>query len=265
VNTARPSGKILSKLIVLFFVGLISANAQAFDQTYAAWGAFLKSNVVVKGPASTVRYSNAKKDRSQLDTFLNDVKSVSEADYQKMSDDEKKAFLINIYNAYTVDIILRHYPLKSIKDIGTFFKNTWKREEFKVFGADVSLDHIEHELARAHFNEPRFHFAFVCASIGCPQLRDEPFVATKLNAQLDEAALKYLSDKTRNRFIARENKLELSSIFKWYREDFDRQPGGLYGCVSKRITSDPAEQKKIIENKPSVEFLPYNWNLNDAR
>ena len=125
------------------------------------------------------------------------------------------------------------------------------------------LDGIEHGIIRKDFNEPRIHFAVVCASIGCPQLRGEAFVSAKLEKQLEEQAVSFLSDSSRNRYNSIENKLELSKIFDWYGDDFKKKFGSVQAFISPRISKDVSVQKKIMEATTS--FLEYNWNLNEVK
>jgi Protein of unknown function, DUF547 len=134
------------------------------------------------------------------------------------------AFLINAYNAFTVELILTKYPgLASIKDLGSMFSSPWKPKWIPLLGGKVSLDDIERGMLRerGRFDDPRVHFGVNCASIGCPPLREEAFVAERLDAQLDEQALRFMSDRTRNRFDAAARRLELSKIFDWYGDDFN--------------------------------------------
>lgn len=252
----------------LFFIFaaffLFATHGFAFDHSHSKWNEIVKANVVLQGPASSVKYKEIKAKPEPLLEYLKELQKVTKADYEKFSSAEKQAFLINAYNAYTVDLIVRNYPLKSINELGSLVKTAWKRKEMKLLGETVNLDNIEHDMARGNFKEPRLHFAFVCASIGCPQLRNEAWTAAQLESQYEDAARKFVSDSSRNRYVKEKNRLELSSIFKWYRKDFDDAPGGLFGFLANRITSDPEAQKKIREGKSEIKFLDYNWELNDA-
>lgn len=154
--------RLLTAALAFLLVGSLASqvHAEPFDHKHAHLTEFTKKFTVTTGAASQVKYAQAKVDRSVLDTYLASVARVSEVEFKIWTDSQKKAFLINSYNAYTIDFILKNYPLKSIKDLGNFLVGPWKKKNFPLFGAKVHLDHIEHDLARGQFQEPRFHFAF---------------------------------------------------------------------------------------------------------
>jgi hypothetical protein len=170
-------------------------------------------------------------------------------------------------------ILLRYPNIKSVWDYGKVFGNPFKDKFFRLFGREFSLDNIEHDTIRAKgvYDDPRIHMAVNCASIGCPMLREEAFVADKLDAQLEEQVVRALSDKSRNRYNAAGNALEVSEIFKWYSVDFT---SGLKGIKSREqffakyanLFTDNAEHQKIIrDGKAEIKHLDYDWGLNDAR
>jgi hypothetical protein len=182
------------------------------------------------------------------------------------------AFLINAYNAFTVEKILMRYPdIRSIWDFGKIFGNPFKDEFFALLGRRASLDGIEHETLRkpGAFNEPRVHYAVNCASIGCPMLREEAYVAERLERQLEEQAERFLSDRSRNRFSG--GKLEVSMIFNWFKEDWSSGYQGIasreqyFAKYAKLLADDPAAQKIIAEGRAPIAHLEYDWTLNDAR
>jgi hypothetical protein len=231
------------------------AFAGGFDQSHAAWTALLKKHVVVleAGKASQVRYAEFAKDRAALKACLDSLSGVQEAEFRAWSRPQRMAFLINAYNAFTIELILAHYPVGSIKDVGNdLFDNRWKKKFFKLLGPAASLDQIEHEMLRKPgvYDEPRVHFALNCASVGCPMLREEAFVADRLEVQLEEQAKRFLSDRSRNRYA--NGRLEVSKIFDWFKEDF-------------------APREKFFERYAAqlggtsalVSFLDYDWTLND--
>lgn len=202
-----------------------ATRAQAFDHGHAAWTALLKPNVLLlrDGQASQARYAGFLADRAALKAYLATLSGVSAAAFQRFAKPQQMAFLINAYNAFTVELILTKYPdLDSIKDLGGFLSTPWKPKWIDLLGEQVSLDGIEHERlrARGRYDDPRIHFAVNCASIGCPMLREEAFVAERLDAQLDEQATRFLSDRTRNRYDTASGRLQVSKIFDWYGEDF---------------------------------------------
>lgn len=248
--------------------------AQGFDHSHRAWDTLLKKHVVLlpgKG-ASQVRYAEFAKDRAALKAYLGALSAVTDAEFQGWPKPRQMAFLVNAYNAFTVELILEHYPVKSIKDIGSdLFSNRWKRKFFRLLGRESYLDQIEHEILRkpGSYDEPRVHFAVNCASVGCPMLREEAFVAERLEAQLEEQAVRFLSDRSRNR-VGAEGRLEVSKIFDWFREDWASGYQGIrsreqyFAKYAKLLSDDPAQQKRVAEGGAPVSFLDYNWSINDA-
>ena len=167
------------------------AQTAAFDHGHAAWTALLKKHVVLLdgGKASQVRYAGMAADRASLKAYLAQLSAVSPAAFEAFSKPQQMAFLINAYNAFTVELILTRYPkLASIRDLGSLLQSPWKPQFVKLLGTQMSLDNIEHDTlrARGRYDDPRIHFAVNCASVGCPMLREEAFVADRLDAQLDE-------------------------------------------------------------------------------
>jgi Protein of unknown function, DUF547 len=256
------------------------AVAQAFDTSHAAWTALLRKHVVVLrgGQASQLRYAgflaNGGADRAALKAYLDSLSAVPAATFAAWPRAERQAFLINAYNAFTVELILTRYPdLKSIKDLGALFSTPWKPKWIALLGNKVSLDDIEHAMLRKRgdYDDPRVHFAVNCASIGCPALREEAFVAARLDAQLDEQALRFMSDRTRNRFSAARGRLELSKIFDWFGEDFRLGHRGVAslpafaGRYAEQLADAPADRERVRAGSVDIAFADYDWALNDAR
>lgn len=262
--------KLLS--IILFFC--TSLNTQAEILTHSKWDALLKQHVVVidGGTSTQVDYKGMLKDRVKLNHYLARLQNTTKPDFDSWSNQDQLAFLINAYNAWTVELILGKYPdIKSIKDIGSFFSSPWKQDFIKLFGKNVSLDHIEHKLIRGsdRYNDPRIHFAVNCASIGCPALGAEAYKGEILDQQLDNATKSFLKDRSRNRLIADE--LEISSIFKWYSEDFEK---GWQGAESLQaflilyadaLALDKSAQKALLNDDIDIDYLDYDWRLNSKR
>jgi hypothetical protein len=256
------------------------AAAQTFDHSHTQFTALLKKHVVVLdgGKSSQVRYADLVKDRGALKAYLDRLSTVKEAEFESWSRAQRLAFLVNAYNAATLDLITQNYPVKSIKDIGSVFDNRWKRKFIKLFGHELSLDGIEHDMLRkpGAYNEVRVHYAVNCASIGCPALREEAFTADQLDRQLEEQASRFLSDRSRNRFA--NGKLEVSMIFKWFSEDWERGLTGFDGKTAainsreqyfaryaKWLADSPADQQKLIDGKVPISHLDYDWSINDKK
>lgn len=252
-----------------------SAHAQ-FDHQHKAWGELLKIHVVLidGGKASQVRYAALAREREALKAYLANLSNVSEAEFRDWGKEQQLAFLINAYNAHMAELILTRYPnLKSVWDFGKVFNNPFKKKFFTLFGREFSLDNIEHDTIRAKgvYDDPRIHMAVNCASVGCPMLREEAYVADRLDQQLEQQVVRFLSDRTRNRFNPALNTLEVSEIFKWYSLDFT---SGLNGIKSReqffakyavQLATAPEEQKIINDRKASIGFLEYDWSLNDVK
>jgi hypothetical protein len=268
----------LVTLLMLHAAGLPRpAFAQAgFDHSHAAWTALLKKHVVVLrgGQASQVRYAGFANDRAALKAYLDALSAVPEATFNGWSKPQRQAFLINAYNAFTVELILTKYPdLKSIKDLGPTFSTPWKPKWVPLLGTKVSLDDIEHEMLRKRgaYDDPRVHFGVNCASIGCPALREEAFVPERLDAQLDEQALRFMSDKSRNRFNTQRGRLEVNKIYDWFGEDFRLGHRGIASLAdftakfADQLADAPADRERVRGKQVDIAFLDYDWKLNDAR
>jgi hypothetical protein len=241
-----------ARLVLSLFL-FLATPVLAFD--HGAWDALLKKNVVVLegGKASQFRYEEV--DRKALQSYLKTLSGVSEKEFNGWSKEEQMAFLINAYNAFTVEKILTRYPdIRSIWDFGKIFGNPFKDEFFMLLGRKMSLDGIEHGLLRKNYREPRVHFAVNCASVGCPMLREEAYAAARLERQLEEQAVRFLSDRSRNRY--RDGRLEVSKIFDWFKDDFE--PRQAYFVRYAKALGYPGGEVPLT-------FLDYDWSLNDSR
>jgi hypothetical protein len=265
----------------LFFIAALLTLARAapaqggFDHTHFAWDALLRKHVrlIANGNASQVDYRGFMTDRARLATYLAGLSAVTPAQYAGWSKAQQYAFLANAYNAFTIEKVLTRYPnLTSIRDFGRVFGNPWKDEFFTLLGAKRHLDWIEHETMRAPgvFDDPRVHVAVNCASIGCPMLGREAFVAERLDAQLDELFRRFMSDRSRNRYNAAQNVVEVSQVFDWYRKDFEqghRGFGSLQDVVAKYADqlADGADDRAGLRSRTvPLKFVEYDWRLNDV-
>jgi hypothetical protein len=253
--------------------------AQSFDHNYAAYDAQLKKHVkyLPDGKQSRVNYKGLAAERAELTKTLETFSAVTPAQFAAFSKEQQMAFLINAYNAFTLELILTKYPdLKSIKDLGSFVSSPWKKTFFKLLGEERNLDWIEHDKLRptgkniinGGYQDPRIHVAIVCASIGCPALPPEAFTAAKLDAQLDAGMARFVQDKTRNRYEG--GKLQVSSIFKWFKEDFEKGYKGfskvedVFAKYADNLSNDSAIQGQIRAKTVSISYLDYDWSLNDS-
>ena len=263
-----------------FFLALAfcaaSLPALALDHSHKAWDDLLKKHVryVQNANASRVDYAGFARERAQLKAVLDDYQKVTRAEFDAWTKPQQQAFLMNAYNAFTIEKILKRYPdIKSIRDYGTVFGNPWKDKFFTLFGQPAYLDFIEHETLRKDgvYDDPRVHVSVVCASIGCPMLRNEAFVADRLDAQMEDALRRFLSDRTRNRYNPETRKVEVSRIFDWYGKDFEKGHKGFSSVKATLarfadvLADRPEDRAAIREQKVDVSFLEYDWALNDAR
>ena len=232
---------------------LVSATSLlAFDHSHAKFTQVLSQTV--KG--DNVDYSALHKDPDKLGSYLGDLAAVKKSEYSSWSDDQKMAYLINLYNAATLKLIVDEYPVKSIRKINS----PWNQKRVKLFGKHVSLDHIEHDILRKDFSDPRIHFGVNCASIGCPSLRAEAFQADKLNTQLDEQARLFLLSPSKNRVDRKNGILYISSIFDWFKEDFVKKSGSVEKFIAPYLSD--ADRKAVLSGKLKVKFTDYDWDLN---
>ena len=259
------------KALLLGSALLATSFASKAENMHESWDALLNNHVVAinHGHSTEVDYAAIKAKHSELKSYLDSLSAVTQNEFDTWEKPKQLAFLINAYNAFTVELILTKYPeLKSIKDLGSFFSSPWSKEFVPLLGKTRSLDDIEHGLIRGSgkYNDPRIHFAVNCASIGCPALREEAYNATDLESQLQEQTVRFLSDTTRN--IAQDNTLSVSSIFKWYGDDFEQGFKGanalqqFFMQYPKALKLTPAQQKALKNNNMKIKFLDYNWDLN---
>jgi Protein of unknown function, DUF547 len=274
------------KFIAIFFIAVLAifttasaVFAQSFDHNYAVYEAQLKKHVkwLPDNKQSRVNYKGFAADRAELTKTLDAFSAVTPTQFATFSKEQQMAFLINAYNAFTIELILSKYPdVKSIKDLGSTFSSPWKKSFFKLLGEERNLDWIEHDKLRptgknivnGGFQDPRIHVAIVCASTGCPAIPTEAFTATKLDAQLDAGMARFVGDKSRNRYA--DGRLQVSSIFKWFKDDFEKGYKGfskiedVFAKYADTLSNDTAIQGQIRAKTVSISHLDYDWSLNDS-
>ncbi len=265
------------RYLIILAACLLSAfaPAKAFDHEHAAWTSLLARHVAwnAEGTATTVDYAGFASERAALKAYLDALSAVPKSGFDAWQKPQRDAFLINAYNAFTVELVLTGYPgLESIKDLGSLLRSPWKQRFFVLLGEQRHLDEVEHTLLRGapDFNEPRIHFAVNCASIGCPALRPEAFTATSLDAQFEDQTVRFLRDRTRNRFDPANSVLTLSKIFDWYAGDFERGFRGsntvtaFAGLYANALGDNPEERARIGRGAVRLAFGDYDWALNRA-
>ncbi len=248
------------RLLLLLVLGLASCQAQERSSvtsppSHDRWDALLRKHVDASG---MVDYKGFLKDREELENYLDQL-SRNAPDPETWTEEERVAYWINAYNAFTVKLIIDNYPVKSIQDLHPTIhvpgvSTVWHKKFFTIGGKETSLDEIEHDILRKKFNEPRIHFAINCASFSCPPLRSEAYTAPKLDAQLDEMARRFINDPDRNR-LSPDNPA-LSKIFSWFTGDFTRT-GSLISFINQYASIQ-------INEDADVDYLEYDWALNEA-
>ena len=207
----------------------------------------------------------------KLDSYLEQLKNTN-PDTIKNSNN-KMAFWINAYNAYTLKIILDNYPLESINDLhsgglilGTVFSSTiWDKDFVIINNKHMTLNTIEHKILRKNFNNPRVHFALVCASISCPPLRNEAYEGYKLDEQLTDQGRIFLNDKSKNSFDINEKEAEISKIFDWFEDDFGDNDEKVLLFLSQFLPNSISTSLKNYGSDWDIDYQDYNWNLNEQK
>ena len=245
--------KRLNIIMVLLSIGLCSSLLKAEEPDWNKYDQLL-SKYVKQGQLNnvnlmTVDYIGIKSDKS----YQRVVSQIESFDTVKLkTKQEKLAFYINAYNVLAIKMVLDHWPVESIKDIGGLFSPVWKKEAGTINHKTVTLHHVEHEVLRK-MNEPRIHMAIVCASVSCPDLRNEAYTAGKIEMQLDEQSKLFLSNNKKGLYI-KGNTVYVSKIFDWFEDDFD-QFGGVNRFIRKYNNNVTAGMKIDAD-------IDYDWNLN---
>lgn len=202
-----------------------------------------------------VSYAGFKADEARLDQYL---KVLEQVEPRRLGRDEQFAFYINAYNAWTIKLILTGYPgVASIKDLGSLFQSPWKRAIVRIDGGLSTLDHIEHDILRPRFQDPRVHFAVNCASKSCPPLLNEPYRGDVLDAQLTRVTADFLNQPAHSRLEG--DRLWVSAIFKWFAEDFNNDVLGFY---RKYARGDLKQKLEAVRGRIEVRYMDYDWSLN---
>ena len=247
----------LLSLMLLFYlssgpIGLVASSWSYSTVDNSIWTSLLETYV----KNGVVNYQGFKTDEEILNRYL---KVLEKIDPAMLSPNEQFAFYVNAYNAWTIKLILRGYPgIKSIKDLGSFFKAPWEKKICRIDGAIITLDDIEHKILRARFKDPRVHFAVNCASRSCPPLIPEPYQGKDLDTQLDNSARSFINNPLKNRIES--ETLYVSRIFKWFPKDFKND---VVGFVLKYADGDFKKELIAKKGKLKIKYLKYDWSLNN--
>jgi len=258
---------ILACIFVLFVASPLAADS--FDHTHALLNELLVRHV----SDGRVNYKDLAEDRQQLQNYLTVLGEVSNDDFHIFTHNQQLALLINAYNAFTLELILRHYPVASIQDI----PGNWTEPLWFLLGRNFNLNDIENKIIRPRYHEPRIHFALVCAANGCPPLQSEAYIADKLEEQLAAVSRSYARDRSFNRLDKKSATLYVSKIFEWYQDDFIAAWGetelpknsdsslshrGVVGFFLAQLKENEAD---FLRRQPvTIRYLEYDWGLNDS-
>lgn len=210
---------------------------------HSAWNTLLQKYVANNGD---VDYKGFKTESKNLNDYVNYL--ASKVPSEDWSSNEQLAYFINVYNANTIKLIVEHYPLKSIKDISS----PWLKNRLKIGDKDFSLADIENGILRK-MNEPKIHFAINCASYSCPKLLNIAYTSENVQELMERATKEFINNPEKNKLST--GNLKLSEIFKWYKSDFTEN-GSLIDYINQ-YSDVPISTDAIID------YIEYNWNLND--
>lgn len=257
--------RLFVPFLFAFLVATLPAGATSLKPDHAPWARLLEAHLEQGegGAPNRFDYGALKansEDRAALRSY---IASLEATDPGVLSRDEAFAFWVNLYNALTVEVVIDHYPVASIRDIaispGLFSTGPWGKKLVTVTGRELSLDDIEHGILRPDFGDSRVHYAVNCASVGCPDLASRPYTGDELDAMLDRAARAYVNSPRGAR--VENGRLTASSIFKWYMKDFGGTEEGVLAELRKYAGPDLAA---ALENVSGVASYDYDWSLNDA-
>ena len=238
-------------LLALGFANLHPAASTGSTVDHRIFGDLLKKYV----KEGQVDYAGFQSEEATLDRYLN---LLEEVDIYQFSRDEQFAFYANAYNAWTIKLILTKYPkIKSIKALGIFNTGPWNKKVVRLKGRTVSLDHLEHDILRPRYKDPRVHFAINCAAKSCPPLRPEPYSGDRLDQQLDDSTRSFINDPQSYRLEGQI--LYVSRIFKWFSEDFK---DGALAFFLQYATGELKRDLDAGREEIKVKYLNYDWSLN---
>jgi hypothetical protein len=259
-------------------------HAAEFDHSYSNFDQLLTQVVQTSADKKQTRvnYQSLSIKSDILQRSLDAFSAVNKSQFDGWDEQQQLSFLINAYNGFTLKLITDNWEefeqgdADSIRDLGNLFTTPWEKKFFTLFNEKHNLDDIEHKMVRKWFKEPRIHAALVCAAVSCPPLRDEAFVASALTSQLDSQMQRFLADNSRNEINinGQEGEASLSSIFKWYRGDFEKGQQGfhslfdLLSIYSEALVEgdeNAQAQRNLLKSADyPITFKDYDWRLNDV-
>ena len=249
---------IITMLVLTMIYGTaITVSASGNDDPNSLLDSVLGRYVSKDG---LVHYKGLKENKD----FMRYIEYLSTTDPDKLPTDKHRlAFWINAYNAVVLKGVLDEYPIKSVLDVGWLPHSFFMRKTFKTQHGNITLRELENKKLREVFQEPRVHFAINCASMSCPKLLTETYKAGKLEEQFETQATSFINDKSKNYLDKGNRILYLSSIFKWYKDDFIQNGEKIEAYIARYLNPDDAEF--IRNNKVTIRYLDYNWGLNEQK
>lgn len=273
--------------VILWVIAELFSSYSSAQETEKRGFDFYDYGVVLKtfvNDKSMVSYEKLKARPQRLEAFVSAIGKIDPGRYEKWDRKDKIAFWLNVYNGLTLKAIIDHYPIKaslfksliyppnSIRQI----PGVWDKIRFDVMGRKLTLGDIEHKILRIKFAEPRIHMAMVCAAMGCPPLRNEPYVGAKLDEQLDDQTRRFLANPEKFRIDRSEDRLYISPIFKWFAGDFvksyspeanirerDKQESAVLNFVASYLTE--TDRNYVLGGQYDVKYLKYDWSLNEQQ
>jgi hypothetical protein len=289
-HSSKPG--LPSKLLLAFFLisfgclilaslASVGLSRETFDQSHSVYNSLLKKYV----KNGRVDYSGFIASKQEFVSYLNTLGSVKQSEYDNWTEEEKLAFWINAYNAFTIKAIIDHYPItRSFSIVGLFvpsnsilqIKGVWDKLKFKAVGNEVTLEDIEHEILRKKFDEPRIHMALNCASVSCPDLRNEAYVSGRLEEQLTQASTAFMNNPEKGLYIDEgDGIVKLSKIFNWFGDDFipiygdghsfqgrSEKENAALNFALVYVDSD-SKKEYLKRNNFRIGYLNYDWHLNE--
>lgn len=257
--------RTLAGALVLVALAVTASAGQLDTDAYAR---VLDHFVTAEG---TVRYVALQAAPADLDRTLARLAATTTPELEAMPEDDRIAFWINAYNAITLRTIIDHYPIRATGGLSALrypsssirqISGAWSDRDWVVAGRKMSLDDIEHDTLRKRFDDPRVHMALVCAAVGCPPLRTEPYEGDRLDEQLDDQARRYLASPAGLRVEKGGREVAVSAIFKWFDDDFD-SAGGVRGFLARHAPD--AARTALARRKTKITYLDYDWSLNEVQ
>ena len=243
---------VLTAAFSLLISSISYRDAGAFDHTHKLYGNVLG----LYERLGLVDYKGLKSNSGDLRAYIEQTSTVSNGEFESWTEAQQLAFLLDLYNARTLQLIIDNYPVESIKMIAADSKGPWEEPIVLLFGDKITLNALENNYIRKNYKEPRIHFALVCAAKGCPPLLGEPYTESKLNDQLETQTRKFLADRDKNYVDSANKVIRLSPVFEWFEGDFAGKSGSVRDFVKPYFKQTELDDYKI-------EYTNYDWSLND--